>query len=151
MVLECPGCSRKEHTPGQPEHPEDALDRGYTHLLGLSCRLAFILHKSLVQGSIGFSFYCRQGRSHAVRRCKIFNTLFKKLNCPGAFDWWCPWQHAWFSGVSSCGFWAPKKQRRGGGVAGRRWGEPATGRTGWEAREPICFAWLSGWACSRAE
>lgn len=29
MVLECPGCSRKEHTPGQPEHPEDALDRGY--------------------------------------------------------------------------------------------------------------------------
>lgn len=35
--------------------------------------------------------------------------LFKKLNCPGAFDWWCPWQHVWFSGVSSWGFWVPQK------------------------------------------
>ena len=69
--------------------------------------------------------HCRQGRSRAVRRCKIFNTVFKKLNCPGAFDWWCPWQHVLFSGVSSCGFGAPQKQ-----------GVVATGRTGWEAESP---------------
>lgn len=102
---------------------------------GCPADLRLFRNKSLIQGVQGISSHCGQGRNSAVRRCKVFNThLKKKLNCFGASDWWCSWQHACFPKVSSLGFWTPRKG----------WGPPLRGLLG--GGEPACHAWPRGWA-----
>lgn len=63
-------------------------------------------------------------------------TLFKKLNCPGDFHRWCPWQQASFSRVPSWGLWVSQK--------GRDWGLVLGGPDGRLSAHLLCVG--RGWA-----